>query len=143
MKISEVMSTNVQYVNPRASLHEVAKKMAEMDCGFLPISSPDGSKLQGVITDRDITIRAVAEGLDPDQTTADQAMSEKVLYCFAEDDVESAADSMRQQRVYRLIVVSNREEKKLCGVISLGDILRHNQTAIANSVAKVISEKAA
>ncbi len=143
MKIIEAMSERVEYVNPKMSLHEVAKRMAELNCGFLPVSNESGSRLEGVITDRDIAIRAVAEGMNPDTTTAGEVMSRSVLYCYAGDDLEIAANSMRDQGVYRLIVLNNSTEKKLCGILSLGDIIRHNEDTLAATVAKDISKKVA
>lgn len=143
MKIRDVMTENVQYLSPRSSLHEAAQKMADLDCGFLPVGDQEKDKLTGVITDRDITIRAVAQGKDPDATPVEEIMSDRVLYCYADEELESAADSMREQGVYRLIVLNNTEDKRLCGVISLGDIMRHDQKSLAGEVASSISRMAA
>src|SRR5690625_287659 len=112
MKISEVMTRNAEYIPSSTTLEEAAVRMREVDSGFLPIGdSPDG-RLQGVITDRDIVVRALAEGLDPADTTVEQVRSNKVLYCFQDDDLHSAADSMGQQQVYRLIVLDNPDDKR-------------------------------
>lgn len=144
MKISEVMTRNVEYIPSSTTLEEAAVRMRELDTGFLPIGdSPDG-KLQGVITDRDIVVRALAEGLDPADTTVEQVRSNKVLYCFQDDGLQSAADSMAQQQVYRLIVLDNPDDKRLSGVITLGDILRHDQEPLAERTARsIVDDEAA
>lgn len=142
MNIKDVMTRNVEYIPSDTTLEEAAMKMRDLDCGFLPIGDSSDSKLQGVVTDRDIVLRALAEGMDPADTTVEQIKSNKVLYCYQDDDLQSAADSMGKQQVYRLIVLNNPEEKRLCGVITLGDILRHNQEHIAEQAAKNISKAA-
>jgi FOG: CBS domain len=141
MRISEVMTKNVEYLPPNATLKDAAQKMRELDCGFLPISNEQGERLAGVITDRDITIRAVAEGLDPSQTKVSDVMSPHVDYCYAKDAVESATDIMSSKGIYRLVVLDEPRSKRLCGVISLGDILRHNREDIATYAAKEISSQ--
>lgn len=142
MNIKDVMTRNVEYIPSDTTLEEAAMKMRDLDCGFLPIGDSSDGKLQGVVTDRDIVLRALAEGMDPADTTVEQIKSNKVLYCYQDDDLQSAADSMGEQQVYRLIVLNNPEEKRLCGVITLGDILRHNQERIAEQAAKNISKAA-
>lgn len=143
MKVRDIMTDNVDYLAPTASLRDAAREMASRDCGFLPISDDQGQKLAGVITDRDITIRAVAEGKDPESTRVSEALTNKVLYCFADDSLEDAADNMREQAVYRLIVLDNAQGKQLCGVISLGDIVRHDHASLASKTALGIASQAA
>lgn len=143
MKVRDAMTDNVDYLPPTASLRDAAQEMLSRDCGFLPISDDQGQKLAGVITDRDITIRAVAEGKDPETTRASEILTNKVLYCFADDSLEDAADNMRAQCVYRLIVLDNARDKQLCGVISLGDIVRHDHTSLAGKTALGIASKTA
>src|SRR5690606_22928078 len=127
MQVHEVMSSNVRYVPSNTTLAEAAARMHEIDTGFLPIGDSDNDKLQGVVTDRDIVVRAIAVGKDPQKATVSDAKTDKVLYCFQGDSVESAARSMREQQVYRLVVLNNKEEKRLCGVVSLGDIVRNDK----------------
>lgn len=124
MNISQVMTRNVEFVPPSASVDEAAAKMRELDCGFLPIARSNNDRIEGVITDRDIVVRAIAEGMDPRNTPVEQIKSDGVLYCFEDDSLEDAAQSMHDQQVYRLIVLNNPEEKRLAGVVSLGDITR-------------------
>lgn len=141
MQIKEIMTKDVKTIPTDTNLKDAAKKMAELDCGFLPLGDPGEDKLQGVVTDRDITVRAVAKGLDPKKTTVDQIKTDKVLYCFEEDDVQAAADSMNEQQVHRLIVLNNGKEKRLRGVITLGDIVRHNEDEAAMHAAKGITSE--
>lgn len=141
MQVKDVMTTECQYVQPNTTLSEAAQQMAQRDCGFLPIGDPQKDKLQGVITDRDIVVRAIAKGLDPSSTTVEDIETGRVLYCYAGDSLEDAANSMHDQRVYRLVVVS-RDQKRLCGVISLGDIHRHNQHDLAADAADGITQAA-
>lgn len=139
MQVQDVMTKDAQYTPLDTSLKEAAETMRDLDCGFLPIGNEDNTKLLGVVTDRDIVIRAVAEGKDPTGTPVTEAMSKKVLYCFAEDNLEQAAESMQSQQVYRLIVLDNAERKNLCGVISLGDILRHQEIVLSADTAEAIA----
>lgn len=125
MNISQIMSTDTQYLSSSATLADAARKMREFDCGFLPIADDAEEKLQGVVTDRDIVVRGIARGLDPKSTSVDEVRSNRVLYCYQADDLETAATNMREQQVSRLIVLSDPESKKLCGVVSLGDITRN------------------
>lgn len=138
MQVRELMTDKPQFVPGRTTLQEAARKMRDLDCGFLPVADEQEEKLSGVITDRDITVRAVAEGLDPAKTTVAEIKSDSVMYCFRDDDVAEAARRMRSRQVYRLIVLDGRDSKKLCGVISLGDILRHEQPELAAKTAEAI-----
>lgn len=143
MKISEVMTRNVERLAPGTTLQEAARIMRKLDCGFLPVSDDKDEKLIGVVTDRDIVVRAVAEGKEPAECQVRDIVSDKVLYCYADDEIERATDSMQQQGVYRLIVLDNSDSKQLCGIISLGDILRHGQQQLAASAASGITRNAA
>ena len=139
MQVREIMTDKVEYIHSNTTLKDAAARMKQVDSGFLPIGdSPDG-KLKGVITDRDIAIRAVGDGLDPNTATVDDVKTDKVLYCFADDDVETAARSMHDQQIYRLIVLDDKNNKQLAGVVSLGDIVRNGQQDLAGSVAQGIA----
>lgn len=143
MKVKDVMTPEARFVEPSTTLMEAATRMRELGCGFLPISNGDNTRLEGVVTDRDIVIRAVAQGLDPSRTTVDEVKSNRVLYCFADDDLESAVQSMELQQVYRLIVLDNPQNKSLCGIVTLGDISRFNETELVGKAARAISDRAA
>jgi CBS domain-containing protein len=142
MQVKDVMTKDCEYILPSTTLAQAAKKMLDRDCGFLPIGNPEQDKLEGVITDRDIVIRAIAKGMDPNSTSVGQIETGKVLYCYEEDSLDSAIKSMRDQHVYRLVVVSKANNKRLCGVITLGDILRHNQAKMASEAAEGITRAA-
>ncbi|MEZ5492405.1 MAG: CBS domain-containing protein [Gammaproteobacteria bacterium] len=143
MKIREAMTENVELLSPETTLQDTAVKMGQLDCGFLPVHDGTASKLIGVVTDRDIVVRAVAEGCDPASTNIGKLITNKVLYCFADDDLEKASASMSDQGVYRLIVLDDPKSKQLCGIISLGDILRNGYTGLAGSTAEAITREAA
>jgi CBS domain-containing protein len=118
MKVSDVMTPDVEVVNPDDTLKTAAQLMADLDSGALPVGEND--LLIGVITDRDITIRAVAEGRDPEKTTVRQAMSPDVLYCFGDENVADVSQKMGGWWVRRLPVVN--QDKRLVGIVSLGDL---------------------
>jgi CBS domain-containing protein len=118
MKIRDVMTRSVELVNPDTSLQEAARKMRETDTGFLPVGEND--RLVGTLTDRDITIRAVAEGLDPKSAKVRDAMSDELVYVFEDAETAEAADLMAQRQIRRLPVLN--QDKRLVGVVSLGDL---------------------
>lgn len=118
MQIQDIMTPHVEVVCPDASLQEAARKMRSLDVGPLPVC--DGDRLVGMLTDRDITLRAVAEGRDPQTTRVADVMTETVHYCFANDDVATAAEIMEQAQIRRLVVLNR--DKRLVGIVSLGDL---------------------
>jgi CBS domain-containing protein len=118
MKIKDIMSKDVQIVSPETLLHEVAKKMKNRDCGSILVGRND--RLMGVITDRDLALRCVAESRHPTQTTAEEVMTKRILYCRDTDDSETVALDMTRNKVRRLPVLD--KDKRLVGIISLGDL---------------------
>ena len=118
MQIKEIMSKDVQVVSPDTLLHEVARKMHQRDCGSILVGKDD--RLLGVITDRDLALRCVAESHHPAQTKAEQVMTKEILYCRDTDTPEEVALNMTNNKVRRLPVLD--ENKRLVGVISLGDL---------------------
>ena len=119
MKVSEAMTRDVMLIHADQSIEEAAALMEDCDIGSLPVA--DSDRLIGMITDRDIAVRAVAKGQGPD-TPVRQVMSKEVLYCFEDDDVKNVAKNMSDARVRRLPVVDG--EKRLVGMLSLGDLAR-------------------
>jgi CBS domain-containing protein len=117
MKVSECMSRDVRVASPAWSIREAARAMKEIDAGFLPVGERD--RLIGMVTDRDIAIRAVAEGRGPDTEVRD-VMSGEVIYCFEDEDLDAVATLMSDHRIRRLPVLSR--DKRLVGVVSLGDL---------------------
>lgn len=122
MKIKDIMSKNVQTVAPGTFLDVVAKKMQENDCGSVIVVADD--RLVGVITDRDLALRCIAESRHPAETTAEQVMTKEILYCRDSDNTESVALNMTQNKVRRLPVLD--KDKRLAGIISLGDLASHS-----------------
>lgn len=131
-KVKELMTGDPVVVSPEASLKEAAAKMKSVDCGVLPVGTED--RLLGMITDRDIVIRAVAAGKDPAKEKVADYMTGKVYSCSEEDYLEDAADKMREHGVSRLMV-KNRQGR-VRGILSFGCILRRN--ANAEEVANVV-----
>jgi isoamylase len=116
-KISEVMTRNIHIASPNQTIRDVAAEMAQEDIGSLPVGEND--RLIGMITDRDIALRAVAKGLQPD-TPVRQVMSSDIKYCFDDDDVQQVARNMAELHVRRLPVVSR--DKRLVGIVALSNI---------------------
>jgi CBS domain-containing protein len=127
MKVSECMTQEVEVVTPEQPIREAAQFMLRADAGALPVG--DGDRLVGMVTDRDIAVRGVAEGLGPD-TPVSEIMTGDLVYCYDDDEVENAALKMSDAQVRRLPVLS-REGEKLVGILSLGDISRSEQSEAA------------
>lgn len=117
-QIKDVMTQTAQFITPTTTLQEAATIMAEQDLGFLPVGEND--RLVGMITDRDITVRATAKGKNPTETTAKDAMTAKTYYCYDDQDVEEICNNMGEIQVRRLPVVNR--DKRLVGVVSMGDL---------------------
>ncbi|KKB12730.1 inosine-5-monophosphate dehydrogenase [Devosia geojensis] len=117
MRINEIMTREVRTVTLEHSLQDAARLMGIIDAGFLPVE--DNDRLVGTITDRDMALRALAEGLGP-ETPVSEVMSREVKYCFEDEDVEHVARNMGEIQVRRLPVVNR--DKRLVGVVSLGDM---------------------
>ncbi len=119
MFVRDVMTHGAECIRPAASLQEAAQKMKNLDVGPLPVCG-DNDRLVGMITDRDITVRAVAEACDPRTTTVKDVMTPDVVYCFDDQDVQEAARLMKEHQVRRLVVLNR--DKRLAGIVSLGDL---------------------
>jgi CBS domain-containing protein len=133
MKVSKIMSRDVTLLNPQQTICVAASLMAEIDAGALPVGEND--RLVGMITDRDIVVRAVAQGRSADTKVAD-VMSKEVLYCFDTDNIDDVARNMGKARVRRLPVVNR--DKRLVGIVSLGDLARNDDaTNIGQTVTRV------
>jgi CBS domain-containing protein len=135
MKVSEVMTKDVQLIEPTQTIREAARLMAEMDAGIMPIR--EGDRLVGMITDRDIAVRAVAEGKGPD-TPIREVMTEDVKYCYEDDDTEDVARNMADIQVRRLPVLTR--DKRLVGIISLGDMAVSNGSSRVGEAVAGISQ---
>jgi CBS domain-containing protein len=135
MQIRDAMSSDVRIANPNQSIRDAATLMAEIDAGVLPVGEND--RLVGMITDRDIALRAIAQGKGPD-TPVRQVMSEEVKYCFEDDDIDQVAQNMADLKVRRLPVLN--ESKRLVGIVSLGDLAVADGPANAGEALCGISE---
>lgn len=122
MIIKDIMSTNVEIVSPDTLLHDAAKKMLASDCGSVLVGKDD--RLLGMITDRDLALRCVAESHHPAETKAEQVMTQQILYCKDTDSLEDVTLDMTKNKVRRLPVLD--KDKRLVGIVSLGDIAVHS-----------------
>jgi CBS domain-containing protein len=118
MQVKDVMTRDVEVVYPMNSLMEAAQKMRALDIGLLPVF--DGNHIVGMLTDRDITVRTTAEGLDPKITSVEAAMSPDVVHAFEDEDVSDVAQKMADRQLRRLIVLDRN--RKLAGIVSIGDL---------------------
>jgi CBS domain-containing protein len=126
MKVSECMTREVKVVSPDQTIREAAEMMADIDAGALPVGEND--RLVGMITDRDIAVRAVARGKTLDCTIR-EVMTGEVLYCYEDQELDEVAKNMGDKKVRRLPVISR--EKRLVGIVSLGDVARDSKSATA------------
>jgi CBS domain-containing protein len=137
MKVNEIITHNPQVIRPGTALIEAAQKMKSLNIGLLPVC--DGDRLVGVITDRDITVRGVAQGYDPKTARVSEVMTPGVIYCFDDEDVKDVAKKMEEKQVRRLPVLNR--EKRLVGIVSLGDLaVRTGKEKLAGEVLERVSE---
>ena len=135
MKVSDAMTRDVQVASPKQSIRDVARIMASIDSGVMPVGEND--RLVGVITDRDIAVRAVAAGKAPTTKVRD-VMSQEVLYCYDDQDLDEVARNMGEVKVRRLPVLNR--EKRLVGILSFGDLARKENPSTAGQVITDISQ---
>jgi CBS domain-containing protein len=135
MNIKDCMTRRVHTVGPDATIADAARMMADNDIGALPVASPD--RLLGMITDRDIAVRAVAAGMGPD-TKVRNVMSDEVMYCFENEDVEDVLANMGDIQVRRLPVVD--EDKRLVGIVSLSDLADDEEQAAGEALCLIARE---
>jgi CBS domain-containing protein len=135
MKVREAMTRDVRVASPQQTIREAACMMAEIDAGALPVGEND--RLVGMITDRDIAIRAVGEGRSPDTSIRD-VMSKEVLYCYEDEDLDDVAGKMAGVKVRRLPVLDR--VKRLVGIVSLGDLALHDDSRTTGRTVANISK---
>ena len=135
MRVSDAMTREVRVASPGQSIRDVAKIMAEIDAGSMPVG--DNDRLVGMITDRDIAIRGVAQGKGPDTPVREVMSTETVLYCYEDEELDHVAKNMSQQQVRRLPVVNR--EKRLVGIVSLGN-LAQSETRTASKAVKGVTK---
>ena len=133
MKVSKCMTRDVELVSPTQTIRDAAQMMADLDAGALPVQQDD--RLVGMITDRDIAVRAVAQGKSPETPVRD-VMSHELLYCFDDQEIEDVSRNMGEVKVRRLPVVNR--DKRLVGIVSIGDLaLKEEQTLTGSTLARI------
>jgi CBS domain-containing protein len=138
-RLRDVMTPGVEVIHPRSTVAEASEKMKALDVGILPVC--DGDRLMGVLMDRDIVVRIIADHRDPKQTTVIDAMTPGIIYCFEDEDVQEAAMLMVDKQIRRLPVLNR--DKRLVGIVSLGDLaVQTKNTQLSGEVLEYVSEPA-
>jgi len=135
MRINEIMSRDVERASPQDTIQDVARKMRDTDSGAIPVC--DGDRIQGMVTDRDIVLRAVSEGRSF-ATPVSEVMTPGVECCYEDDDITAAADKMAELQVRRLAVLDR--DRRLVGIVSLGDIAQQGKDKTTGQALEEISE---
>ena len=138
MQVRQVMSKDVKIVSPQDTIQKAASLMDDPGCGALPVGEND--RLAGIVTDRDIALRAVAKGKDPTRCTVREVMSPRIKYVFEDEDVESASRNMSRLQIRRLPVLNR--QKRLVGIVALGDLATKQNGAAAGGALRGISRPA-
>jgi CBS domain-containing protein len=139
MKVKQIMSRNVASVTPSTPISRAAEKMRELDIGFLPVLEHE--RVEGALTDRDITIRSVATGRDTRLEPVSEIMTPAVVYCYEDEEIEDVGRQMQEKEVRRILILDRQE--KLVGVVSLGDIAKTTgKTELAGETLGEIAEAA-
>jgi CBS domain-containing protein len=139
MQLREVMTPDVEVIGCDIALRDAAAKMRQLNVGLVPVC--DGDKLRGLLTDRDITVRATAEGRDPSKTKVSEIMSADVVFCFEDQEVEEAISLMEVKQIRRMPILNR--DKRLVGIVSLGDIaVRTGDQKLSGETLREVSEPA-
>jgi len=138
MKIREIMTPNPRAVSPEDSLTQAAQVLRELDVGAVPVC--DRERLVGILTDRDISIRAVANGQDPNRTTVREAMSVQMTSIFEDQDVADAAQVFEAEKIRRLPVLNH--DRQLVGMVTLGDLSVDGDQRLGGEALKEVSTPA-
>jgi CBS domain-containing protein len=137
MKLSEIMTPDVEVVSPNDTLQDAARKMRDRDVGLLPVC--DGEKLIGMLSDRDITIRAIAEGMHPTDKVGRDLATYPVIYCYEDEDVQDAAKVMKKNQIRRLAIL-RRKDKQLVGMVATADLAMNADDKLSGDVLQKVSE---
>jgi CBS domain-containing protein len=135
MKVKDVMHKGAEWVPPQTPVSDIARKMRDLDVGAIPIGEND--RLIGMVTDRDIACRAVADGKDWSMVTARDVMSKGILYCRDSEELEDAMRIMEQKQVRRLPVID--DNKRMVGMLSIGDIADAASHELSGEVIAAVS----
>jgi CBS domain-containing protein len=136
MQVSEIMTRNPETIAPDASLQQAASAMEALGVGSLPVC--DGDRLVGAITDRDIVVRGVAAGLSPIDTQVHDCMTPDIAYAYCDEEAEEVLERMKTLQIRRLAVLDR--DKKLAGIVALGDIATEPRAAALGSVGAAVAE---
>jgi len=137
MKVSEIMTTNVECVSPETAISELAEKMKSLDVGFLGVC--DADRIAGTVTDRDIVVRGIAGGRDLKSIKARDIMSKEVHWSFEDEEIKDVAKKMSDKEVRRMLLLDRN--KRLVGIVSIGDIAKVEEEESGRTL-KDISEAA-
>jgi len=138
MKIGEIMTSEVEVVHPDDTLQTAARKMRDRDIGFLPVM--DGGELIGVLTDRDLVLRAMADGVKLKTMIGRDIVTSPGIYCFDDQDVNDASQLMQEHQIRRLVILS-RHDGSVLGVISLGDLAVNSTPDESGEILQSVSEE--
>jgi len=136
MQVKDIMTHNPEVVRSDALLQEVAEKMKTLEIGILPVCNED--RVVGLLTDRDLTVRATAAGCDPTMMQVCDVMTTEVVYCFEDQDVAEAAKLMEERQVRRVLVLNQRH--RLVGIVSLDDLAVGSDPKLAGETLKEVSK---
>ncbi|KGD99975.1 CBS domain-containing protein [Rhizobium sp. YS-1r] len=136
MRVSEAMHKNVSWVPPTMPIPEIAKIMKEQDIGAVPVG--DNDRLIGMVTDRDIAIRALLDGRDVSSMSARDVMTPDISYCRSEDTLEEAVQLMETKKIRRLPVIDSN--KRMVGILSVGDVSHFGRKRLTDELMKAVSE---
>ncbi len=137
MQVKDAMSSGVAWVHPDLALCDAARRMRDQNVGCLPVAEHD--QLVGIITDRDMVCRALAEARSPDMTTVGEIMTRGVTCCFDDEPLVAAARLMEQNQIRRLPVINRHD--KLVGMLSLADLARHASRELSGEVLESVSKQ--
>ena len=137
MKLKEIMTSDIEVIHPTDTLQTAAQKMRDRDIGFLPVC--DGERLIGVLSDRDLIVRALAEGIDSKAMVGRDLITSPAIYCFDDQSVDEAAKLMHDNQIRRLVVL-HPDDKRMVGVVSLGDLAINVDDKLSGEVLQSISE---
>jgi CBS domain-containing protein len=134
MQLNRIMTVYVEAIAPKRSIQEAAEQMRSLDIGVLLVC--DGDRLVGILTDRDLAVRAVADGRDPESTLIEEIMTRKIVYCFEDQDVGEAQRVMEKNQVRRLPVLDH--DNRIVGIVSLGDLaIKYDENRAAVTLERV------
>lgn len=137
MLVSEIMTSHVECISPDESLRSAAEMMRRLDVGALPVCHED--RIEGILTDRDIVIRAVAQGRDCNETHVSEILTAGIRFCFEDQDSSEAGQIMEEHQIRRLVVLNR--DKRMVGIVSLGDLaVREPDEAVCAAALEHISE---